>query len=757
MRIPLDYYRILGVPVQVTDEQLSQAYHDRSWQRPRREYSEAAIAARKALLEQAYNLLSDSEERANYQQQFLAKTEAIEPPAKEVRLPSLETESPQESVPDSNTPWIEIQPEHLVGALVILQELGEYELILRLAKRYFAPSQSQAVDSEAIAAGAEPHLRADLTLLLALTYLELSREQWQQGTYEQAAASGHHGLDLLKQEQLFAPVQAEIQAELYKLRPYQILELLALPQEREAERKRGIALLKAMLEERQGIDGHGDDRSGLGIDDFLRFIQQLRLYLTVEEQQALFEAEAQRPSAAALYLAVYALLARGFVQKKPAYIAQANTLLQGLSDRQDVYLEQAVCALLLGQVEEANRALENSQEQEPLVFIREHSKDSPDLLPGLCLYGEHWLEHEVFSHFRDLAELPISLKDYFADEEVQAYLEGLSIQPKATDRQAEIETEEVTAVAIPKTASGSPDFFEYRRAQRRHKSSRSRSRHIGSAERRETTSPTQKTQRRHTAHPKEAYSTPLAVGAEYASQPTSLHSPRRRQQGALTRSQPATSIPSQPPLETPSRRLNRRSRRKWSINPRRFLLSLAIVIFGIGAVGILVRSLQVGSDPLAALEGDALLLSLNEPPIAIPPIDAKISLSEAILTQTGAKAVIQTWLSSKAQAFGQQHQIDRLNDILSEPLLSTWRDRAETLKANNGYWQYEHSLQVDALKTSERDPKRATVEATVKETANYYQNGQLNRDRSYDETLRVRYELTYQKDRWLIQAIQVLS
>jgi hypothetical protein len=42
VRIPLDYYRILGLPIQATAEQLSQAYRDRALQLPRREYSDAA-------------------------------------------------------------------------------------------------------------------------------------------------------------------------------------------------------------------------------------------------------------------------------------------------------------------------------------------------------------------------------------------------------------------------------------------------------------------------------------------------------------------------------------------------------------------------------------------------------------------------------------------------------------------------------------------------------------------------------------------
>ena len=70
MRIPLDYYRILGVPIQATSGQLKQAYQDRSLQLPRREYSHSAIAVQKHLFEEAYQILSNSEQRQNYDAQF---------------------------------------------------------------------------------------------------------------------------------------------------------------------------------------------------------------------------------------------------------------------------------------------------------------------------------------------------------------------------------------------------------------------------------------------------------------------------------------------------------------------------------------------------------------------------------------------------------------------------------------------------------------------------------------------------------------
>ena len=76
MRIPLDYYRILGLPIQATAEQLSQAHRDRTLQLPRREYSEVAIEARKALIDEAYTVLADGEQRQAYDAQFLARAYA---------------------------------------------------------------------------------------------------------------------------------------------------------------------------------------------------------------------------------------------------------------------------------------------------------------------------------------------------------------------------------------------------------------------------------------------------------------------------------------------------------------------------------------------------------------------------------------------------------------------------------------------------------------------------------------------------------
>ena len=119
MRIPLDYYRILGLPLAANEEQLRQAYSDRIAQLPRREYSITSISSRKRLIEEAYMVLLDTEKRKSYDQLYLAHVYTPNTTADQV---------PPETLPDSNSKdqdakslSIEITPEQFIGSLLILQ------------------------------------------------------------------------------------------------------------------------------------------------------------------------------------------------------------------------------------------------------------------------------------------------------------------------------------------------------------------------------------------------------------------------------------------------------------------------------------------------------------------------------------------------------------------------------------------------------------------------------------------------------------
>ncbi|MFN6526904.1 IMS domain-containing protein [Nostoc sp. ChiSLP03a] len=759
MRIPLDYYRILGLPLAASDEQLRQAYSDRIVQLPRREYSQAAISSRKQLIEEAYVVLSDPKQRSTYDHLYLAH--AYDPD--NLAAAAVALENPPESTKrgsDTQSLGIEITQDELVGALLILQELGEYELVLKLGRPYLVNKNNATsarkgnnLAEEEIDKSAE---YPDVVLTVALACLELGREQWQQGHYENAAISLETGQELLVREGLFASVQAEIQADLYKLRPYRILELLALPQEKTAERSQGLELLQNLLEDRGGIDGTNNDDSGLNIDDFLRFIQQLRNHLTVAEQHKLFEAQSKRPSAVATYLAVYALIARGFAQRQPALIRQARQMLMRLAKRQDVHLEQSLCALLLGQTEEATRVLELSQEYEALAFIREKSQDSPDLLPGLCLYAEQWLQHEVFPHFRDLANQQAFLKDYFANQQVQAYLEALPTDAETTNEWTVINPQnfpqpQTNNSPFPKNSTKTPTQFNHSRTPdlnlpdtpeysnfspptwnssesvksevpAAERTSRGTNEHLNGSAKSATPAPNQKRRRRK----------PTSSPIRERLPDNRLHSrrPRRRRTFANT--------------------IEGKTRLVWRV----FISLVSILVFWVLATTAFgwLKNLFFPTRPAPVSQ---LFLQINQPPISIPPPNSPPQGLDGPLTNTAAEEIIRTWLSTKAEALGPNHEIDNLEQILTGSALSQWQLIAQQASSDNRYRKYEHSVKVESVEKIDLFADRAAVVATVKEATQLYENGQFKN--SSNENLRVRYDLIRQRGKWRIQSTSVVN
>ncbi|MBC6431612.1 DUF4101 domain-containing protein [Nostoc sp. HG1] len=764
MRIPLDYYRILGLPLAASEEQLRQAYSDRIVQLPRREYSQAAISSRKQLIEEAYVVLSDPKQRSTYDHLYLAH--AYDPDnlaaaavAKENRPESTKRGS------DTQSLGIEISQDELVGALLILQELGEYELVLKLGRPYLinkngakSVRKSNNLADEEIYQSAE---HPDVVLTVALACLELGREQWQQGHYENAAISLETGQELLVREGLFSSVQAEIQADLYKLRPYRILELLALPQEKTAERSQGLELLQNLLEDRGGIDGTNNDESGLNIDDFLRFIQQLRNHLTVAEQHKLFEAQSKRPSAVATYLAVYALIARGFAQRQPALIRQARQMLIRLGKRQDVHLEQSLCALLLGQTEEATRVLELSQEYEALAFIREKSQDSPDLLPGLCLYAEQWLQHEVFPHFRDLANQQAFLKDYFANQQVQAYLEALPTDAETTNEWAVINPQ-----YFPQPKTNNPPFHNNStRTSGQFNHSRipdpdlpktltkETSEHLNFSPPMWNSSGSVKSEIPAAERMSRGTNQHLNGSAKSA---TPDHNQKRRRRKP-TQSTIRERIPdNRPHSRRPRRRrtfantIEGKTRLVWRV----FISLVSLLVLWVIATTTFgwLKNLFFPTPPIRVSE---LFIQINQPPISIPDLNSKLESPEGPLTNATAEEVIRAWLLTKAEAFGPNHEINSLEQILTGSALSQSRQTGEQYRLESQYYKYDHSLKIESVEKSDLFADRAVVKATVKEAKQLYENGQFKK--SSTDNLRVQYDLIRERGKWRIQSISAVN
>lgn len=798
MRIPLDYYRILSVPIKATISQLEQAYGDRLLQQPRREYNEKAIEARQALIQHAYQVLSDERQRADYDAQFFVNMQPVEVST----LPETITEtegdinteltsgesfiaaSSSEAieatkellVPDTSlpvptvAPTIEIPSAQLIGALLILHELGEYELALQLGVDYFnSPEFSCETDN----------LRTDaqenIILSVTLAYMELGREQWHRREYENAAISGQMGINLLNRESLFPQIKEELQLDLYKLRPYRVLELISQNKEGSKARKQGFQLLGEMLVQRQGIEGKGEDRSGLGFDQFLCFVQQLRTYLTSQEQQELFDNDSQSKSAIANYLAVYALLGRGFNLKQPELILRAQRKLDYLSEKQDVAWEQAVVELLLGHTEKAISKLQSSHDLSKLEQVQRHSDLNTDLLPGMCIYGEKWLQEDVIAQFADLTDIRLTLKEYFADSQVQKYLEDLAfIKTSSTINFATtVPKQQNIAVSTAEPVKTEEGIF-------------SRWRKLFMSEKEDLVSKKVESQAR---SERELVGAGIAVSNQLNSQQSGVkinpaktyqkkQKPKYRQtvvKNSSTNFRYPHASPTKSlslPLETKNRavppsviqkaqgkaRQKRVARkRKLSAATRRkgwfFILSL---LLGTSMVGFMAMRLFLTPKNKIAHQ-DELAVSISQATVELPTVEPKVAPQPKLTFIDKSEQIIQKWLTSKSASFGKEHKIEQLNEILAEPLLATWRDRAIAHQQGNSYREYDHKVIMKSAKVDDNNPNKAVVEAEIKEIAKHYQGGQLDSNQSYDDNLLVRYQLILQGENWLIQNTEVLK
>lgn len=398
MRVALDFYRILMVPLSVDAGALESAYRERVHQELWRGFSDQAIASRRLLLDEAHGVLGDPAQRQEYDTHLKAVN-----------------------------PSLDLLPQQVSGALIVLSEIGDYEGAIAGAEAALAFDATQS----------------DYILVRAIARLAMGRDRWQDRDYEGAATLLHRANDELMQHHCFPEMQADIRSDLNQLRPYRILELLAHSSLDAPERREGLRLLRALLDERMGIEGKGPDGSGLTMEDALRFIQKARSHMTLNEQHELFEIEADRPSLVAAYLAAYALMARGYVERRPLLMRRARGRLVKLVQRHDVYLEQAICTLLLGQTDEALRLMRLSHDAKAARTIKELSGDREDWLLGLCRYVERWFRREVFPEYRDLDASGVSLNVYFEDPQVQAYLEAMPTSAEVAeqfDRQSRAQT-----------------------------------------------------------------------------------------------------------------------------------------------------------------------------------------------------------------------------------------------------------------------------------------------------------------------------
>ena len=399
MDLPIDHFRLLGVSPSAVPASILLRLQARSDSPPEDGFTHEGLLQRQALLRRSADLLTDSSARADY----------------EAALLSLSSSHPNETV------GLDLAASSEVAGLILLWEAGAAYEAFQLARQGLQPPQAPALGS-----GRE----ADLTLLAALACRDAAREEQQQRRYESAAQLLREGIELQQRMGKLPDQQASLQQELDDLLPYRVLDLLSRDLSDADARQRGISLLDGLVRDRGGLDSDGlsvdAPVASMGQADFESFFQQIRRFLTVQEQIDLFRGWLAEGSIEAGCLAVFAMAAAGYSRRKPEFLEQARDQLQqlGASDLDPMPLLGCL-DLLLGNVSEASLHFSAISDQELLRWLAEHPGDH---LAAQCEYCRVWLERDVLPGYRDVDAAGVDLDAWFADRDVQAYVDRIDRQ-----------------------------------------------------------------------------------------------------------------------------------------------------------------------------------------------------------------------------------------------------------------------------------------------------------------------------------------
>jgi curved DNA-binding protein CbpA len=692
--LPLDFYQILNVPHNAQTRQIEQAFLDRKAQHPRADLSEQVKQERQNLILRAYETLSNEEERKLYDQNLAVSTS------------KLQLEHPQ-----------------LVAGLVLLLESGEAPEVLSSIQN-FQPSFS----SDAHSSSAEQ----DLALLTILAHKELAQELRLRGQLEAAAAELETAYSRLQDSGKFLSLQKELDQWLLHIRPERVLTLLK--NENPESRTLGITLFQQWLQEREGIEGNGSDGSGLDRNGLFQFLETVLPLLDGDEQLQIFAPEAERPSVAAAYLAAQALLAKGYTSGDPHAVRKARGYFIRLNQRRDVHVELAVCALLLGQAEEAERALEHSKETGILDIIKQRSEGSPDLLPGLCQYAEEWLG-TLTRQIRDLKSSEEkearSLKAYFAHSGVQTYLENLSGDDNGQKDADSLNPIYVNKGSLPSRSPIRDNLVVAQRAKsspQKNAAPRQSGPQTGRRRRRGSSISPDGVRKLGWAA---AVMTVVVCGSFIVYRNSTL--------SRTAAVEPTTTVATAPTsTPRPSEPVNA------TVNP-------------------------AATQPITTPPATATQPLQPEPPVANPAVTATTpatptppepvattatAATSAQVTPEIAGQVLTDWQKRKADALGSKRNFAGLAEILAEPELSRWKSRASGMSAKT---QWNYTLKdLKVSKVNPKNPTKVEVTAEVSENAEYLVGGKKNEARSYSKPYKATYTLVKQKDQWKITFMKVL-
>ena len=409
MDLPIDHFRLLGVSPSAAPEAILRRLETRCDSPPDQGFTHEVLLLRADLLRRSADLLTDPADRAEYEAALLRLSESH----------------------PNGTVGLDLPTSSEVAGLMLLWEANGALEAFQLARQGLQPPQAPALGS-----GRE----ADLTLLAALACRDAAVEEQDQRRYESAAQLLIDGIELQQRMGKLPDQQRQLEDALQGLTPFRILDLLSRDLGDQESHQRGLKLLDELVVARGGLeatDAYGVQPGSLNQEDFESFFQQIRRFLTVQEQIDLFSRWFERGAADAGFLTVLALTAAGFSRRKPEFLEQARDRLQTLANADLDPMPLLGCLdLLLGNVKDADRHFALLRDPDLQAWFLNHPGDR---LAAQCEYCRAWLERDVLPGYRDVDASGVDLDAWFADRDVQGFVDRL-------DRKAsrQIGAEEIT-------------------------------------------------------------------------------------------------------------------------------------------------------------------------------------------------------------------------------------------------------------------------------------------------------------------------
>lgn len=636
----------------------------------------------------------------------------------------------EEATVVTQVPW-----DKVAGALCVLQEAGKTEVVLQIGESLLRERLPKS-------------FKQDVVLAMALAYVDLSRDAMglNPPDFIRGCEVLERALKLLQEEgasSLAPDLQAQIDETLEEITPRCVLELLTLPlnDEFRSKREEGLRGVRNIL---WAVGGGGAAAIAGG---FTRenFMNEAFIRMSAAEQIDLFVATPSNIAAESfeVYGVALALVARAFVGKKPHLIQDADNLFQQLQQTKvttlgsafnvyapkenreiDFALERGLCSLLVGELDDCRSFLGLDSDDSPyrnpsiVEFVLENSKDDDDSdLPGLCKLLETWLMEVVFPRFRDTKDIWFKLGDYYDDPTVLRYLErldGANGSPLAAAAAIVRIGAEATAVLDHVKSSAILALQKVFPLGDRDKN-------LTHQEDGDTS---------HSLFPSESEEYPLEKPGQDDSALVTENSGNDRSDEVREVGLIADKI------------------RDASIK-----ITCASVVIGMvtlfGLRYLPARNSTIHKELASATASDAISLGLSgdkESGEELPKMDARI-----------AEGLVRKWQNIKSQAFGPDHSVAKLAEVLDGRMLKIWTDRASEI-AQLG-WFYDYSLlnlSIESVTVS-LDGQRAVVEATIEESTQLTDLLHPEHDDSNTRTYTTRYEMSCSSSGWKINEGAVLE